>query len=118
MFAAAKKLDNLIGFVDYNKLQIDGPVAEVNDVAPLAEKWVAFGWKVLEVPDGNDVEAVSAAVKAAKANLGGGKPTMVILHTVKGCGMQWAVDLGAGNHNTPVPAELAEAAIRALREEG
>ena len=118
MFAAAKKLDNLIGFVDYNKLQIDGPVAEVNDIAPLAEKWAAFGWRVLEVPDGNDVEAVSAAVKQAKANLGGGKPTMVILHTVKGCGMQWAVDLGAGNHNTPVPADAAEAAIRALRGEG
>ena len=118
MFAAAKKLDNLIGFTDYNKLQIDGPVAEVNDIAPLAEKWAAFGWNVIEVPDGNDVEAVSAAVRAAKAKLGGGKPTMVILHTVKGCGMQWAVNLGAGNHNTPVPAEVAEAAIRALRGEG
>ena len=117
MFAAAKKLDNLIGFTDYNKLQIDGPVAAVNDVAPLAEKWAAFGWNVIEVPDGNDVEAVSAAVRAARANLGSGKPTMVILHTVKGCGMQWAVDLGAANHNTPVPAEAAEAAIRALREE-
>ena len=117
MFAAAKKLDNLIGFVDYNKLQIDGPVAEVNDIAPLAEKWAAFGWNVIEAADGNDVEAVSAAVRAAKANRGGGKPTMVILHTVKGCGMKWAVDLGAGNHNTPVPAEIAEAAIRALREE-
>ena len=118
MFAAAKKMDNLIGFVDYNKLQIDGPVAEVNDVAPLAEKWAAFGWKVIEVAKGNDVEAVSAAVKQAKANRGSGKPTMVILHTVKGCGMRWAVDLGAGNHNTPVPADMAEAAIRALRGEG
>ncbi len=117
MFAAAKKLDNLIGFVDYNKLQIDGPVAEVNDVAPLAEKWAAFGWNVIEVARGNDAEAVSAAVKQAKANLGGGKPTMVILHTVKGCGMKWAEDLGPANHNVAVPAEEAEAAIRALREE-
>ena len=117
MFAAAKKLDNLIGFVDYNKLQIDGPVAEVNDVAPLGDKWAAFGWKVIEVADGNDVSAVSAAVKQAKGNLGSGKPTMVILHTVKGCGMQWAVDLGSANHNVAVPMEAAEAAIRALREE-
>ena len=117
MFAAAKKLDNLIGFTDYNKLQIDGPVAAVNDVAPLGDKWAAFGWNVIEIAEGNDVEAVSAAVKQAKGNLGSGKPTMVILHTVKGCGMQWAVDLGPANHNVAVPMEAAEAAIRALREE-
>ena len=116
MFAAAKKLDNLIGFVDYNKLQIDGPVAEVNDVAPLADKWAAFGWNVIEVPDGNDVEAVSAAVRQAKDKLGSGRPTMVLLHTVKGCGMPWAEALGAANHNTAVPPEEAEAALRALRE--
>ena len=117
MFAAAKRLDNLIGFVDVNRLQIDGTVAEVNDVEPLADKWAAFGWKVIDVPKGNDVEAVSAAVKQAKANLGGGKPTMVLLRTVKGCGMKWAEDLGPANHNVAVPMEEAEAAIRALREE-
>ena len=117
MFAAAKKLDNLIGFVDVNRLQIDGTVAEVNDVEPLADKWAAFGWNVIDVPRGNDVEAVSAAVKQAKAKLGSGKPTMVLLRTVKGCGMKWAEDLGAANHNTAVPMEEAEAAIRALREE-
>ena len=117
MFAAAKKLDNLIGFVDVNRLQIDGSVAEVNDVEPLADKWAAFGWNVIDVPKGNDVEAVSAAVKQAKAKLGSGKPTMILLRTVKGCGMKWAVDLGPANHNTAVPMEEAEAAIRALREE-
>ena len=117
MFAAAKRLDNLIGFVDVNRLQIDGAVAEVNDVEPLADKWAAFGWRVIDVPKGNDVEAVSAAVKQAKANLGGEKPTMVLLRTVKGCGMKWAEDLGPANHNVAVPMEEAEAAIRALREE-
>ena len=117
MFAAAKRLDNLIGFVDVNRLQIDGTVAEVNDVEPLADKWAAFGWRVIDVPKGNDVEAVSAAVKQAKANLGGEKPTMVLLRTVKGCGMKWAEDLGPANHNVAVPMEEAEAAIRALREE-
>ena len=117
MFAAAKKLDNLIAFTDYNKLQIDGTVAQVNDVAPLAEKWAAFGWNVIEVEDGNDVEQVSAAVKHAKLGLGGGKPTMVILNTLKGCGVQWIVDLGPGNHNCPVSEEQAEAAIREIRGE-
>ena len=118
MFAAAKGLDNLIAFTDYNKLQIDGPVAEVNDLAPLAEKWAAFGWNVIEVEDGNDAEQVSAAVKHAKRGLGGGSPTMVILNTLKGCGVPWVAELGAGNHNCPFSEEQAEAAIAALRKEG
>ena len=117
MFAAAKHLDHLIAFTDYNGLQIDGPVAEVNDIAPLAAKWEAFGWDVIEVPDGNDIDQVSSAVKQAQAGQWNGKPKMVILHTKKGCGMKWAEELGPANHNTPVPAEIAEAAIRALREE-
>ena len=117
MFAAAKKLDNLIAFTDYNKLQIDGTVAEVNDIAPLAEKWAAFGWNVIDVEDGNDVEQVSEAVKHAKLGLGGGKPTMIILNTVKGKGVKWIEDLGAGNHNTNISEEQAEAAIREIRGE-
>ena len=115
MFAAAKKLDNLIAFTDYNKFQIDDSVAKVNDIAPLAEKWAAFGWNVIDVEDGNDVDQVEAAVEHAKLGLGGGKPTMVILNTVKGCGVKWIEDLGAGNHNTNVSEEQAKAAIAEIR---
>ncbi len=118
MFAAAKGLDNLIAFTDYNKLQIDDTVAKVNDIAPLAEKWAAFGWNVIDVEDGNDVEQVSAAVEHAKLGLGGGRPTMVILNTVKGCGVPEIEALGPGNHNCPFSEEQAEAAIAALRKEG
>ena len=117
MFAAAKKLDNLIAFTDYNKLQIDDCVAKVNDVAPLDEKWAAFGWNVIEVEDGNDVDQVSEAVKHAKLGLGSGKPTMVILNTKKGCGVKWIEELGAGNHNTKVSEEQAQAAIAEIRGE-
>ena len=117
MFAAAKKLDNLIAFTDYNKLQIDGPVAEINDVAPLAEKWAAFGWNVIDVEDGNDVEQVREAVRHAKLGLGGEKPTMVILNTKKGCGVKWIEDLGAANHNTNISEEQARAAIAEIRGE-
>lgn len=117
MFAGAKKLDNLIAFTDYNKLQIDGPVEQVNSIAPLDAKWAAFGWNVIDVQDGNDVEQVSAAVKAAKAKRGSGKPTMVILNTLKGCGVKWIEDLGAGNHNTNVNEEQALAAIAEIRGE-
>ena len=116
MFAAAKGLGNLIGFTDYNKLQIDGTVAQVNDIAPLADKWAAFGWNVIDVADGNDVEQVSAAVKQAKANRATGRPTMVILNTLKGCGVKWIEDMGAGNHNTNVSEEQAKAAIAEIRE--
>ena len=82
-------VSNLIAFTDYNKLQIDDTVAKVNDIAPLADKWKAFGWNVIDVADGNDVDQVSAAVKLAKANRGSEKPTMVILNTRKGCGVKW-----------------------------
>ena len=117
MFAAAKKLDNLIAFTDYNKLQIDDCVAKVNDIAPLDEKWAAFGWNVIEVEDGNDVDQVSEAVKHAKLGLGSGKPTMVILNTKKGCGVKWIEDLGAANHNTNISEEQAQAAIAEIRGE-
>ena len=117
MFAAAKKLDNLIAFTDYNKLQIDGPVSEVNDIAPLAEKWSAFGWNVVDVEDGNDVDLVLAAVEHAKLGRGSEKPTMVILNTKKGCGVKWIEDLGAANHNTNISEEQARAAIAEIRGE-
>ena len=116
MFAAAKHLDHLIAFTDYNKLQIDDTVAKVNDIAPLADKWKAFGWNVIDVVDGNDLAAVSAAVDRARANTGSGRPTMVILNTKKGCGVPAVEAMGAGNHNCPFTEAEADEAIRALRE--
>ena len=72
---------------------------------------------VKQVAEEHHVEQVSAAVQHAKLGVGTGKPTMVILNTVKGCGVPWIVDLGAGNHNTNLTEEQAQAAIRAIREE-
>ena len=117
MFAAAKKLDNLVGITDFNKLQIDGPVAEVVDIAPLADKWKAFGWNVVDVVDGNDMEQVVAALQQAKANRGTGKPTMVILNTVKGCGVSFIESVGAGNHNMNISMVDAQRAIAEIRGE-
>jgi len=116
MFAAAKKLDHLIAFTDYNKLQIDDTVAKVNDIAPLDEKWRAFGWNVINVEDGNDLLQVSQAVAQAKGFIGSGKPTMVILNTVKGFGVPEIIAMGTGNHNCPFSEQQADDAIRALRE--
>ena len=86
MFAAHKKLDNLCIFLDYNGLQIDGPISEVNDPSPLDSKFEAFGWNVLVI-DGHDIEAIDSAVKAAKACKD--KPTAIICRTVKGKGVSF-----------------------------
>ena len=72
---------------------------------------------MIDVEDGNDVEQVSAAVKQAKSYCSTGRPTMVILNTVKGKGVKWIEELGAGNHNTNVNEEQAAAAIREIRGE-
>ena len=117
MFAAAKGLSNLIGFTDYNKLQIDDTVAKVNDIAPLADKWAAFGWNVIDVEDGNDVEQVSAAVKQAKSYRSTGRPTMVILNTVKGKGISFIEALGVGSHSTNVNADDVKRAFAEIRGE-
>lgn len=116
MFASAKKLDNLIAFTDYNKLQIDGPVSEVVGLEPLSAKWSAFGWNVIEVADGNDSAQVSEGIAKAKALLGKGKPTMVILNTKKGKGVSFIEEKGAGNHNMNISEDDARRAIAEIRE--
>ena len=84
MFAAHYKLDNLTAFVDFNGLQIDGPVAEVMSPLPIPEKWQAFGWHVLVI-EGHDYNAIYDAIQTAKTVKG--KPTMIVAKTIKGKGV-------------------------------
>ena len=86
MFAAHKKLDNLCVIVDNNGLQIDGSVDEVNSPYPIPEKFEAFGFKAIEI-DGHDLDAIEAALAEAKATKG--KPTAIVLKTVKGKGVSF-----------------------------
>ena len=72
---------------------------------------------MIDVEDGNDAEQVRAAVRHAKLGLGGGKPTMVILNTRKGCGVKWVEELGSGNHNASFSEEQALAAVAEIRGE-
>ena len=65
MFAGSHKLDNLIVMLDYNKMQLDGPLCEINDLAPAAAKWEAFGFYVQDI-DGHDIEAIANAIDNAK----------------------------------------------------
>jgi transketolase len=113
MLAGNQELGNLIAFTDRNRYQLDGDVQEVNGLDPLADKWMAFNWNVIEVADGNDVAEVREAVQRARALRTGGRPTMVILNTVKGKGVSYAVGLGAANHNANISPEET---VRALTE--
>lgn len=108
MFAAAKKLDNLISFIDYNGKQIDGPVDEVLTLGDLNAKWEAFGWKVLECP-GNDIERILDAIKTAHKCTGKQQPIVILLKTEMG----YPVDFMMGTHkwhgNAPNDEQLANA---------
>ena len=86
MFAGNRGLDNLVAFIDNNNLQIDGSVEEVNSPNPIPEKFAAFGWNTVEI-DGHDLDAIEGALTLAKACKG--KPTAVVMKTVKGKGVSY-----------------------------
>lgn len=87
MSAAHHKLDNLVGIIDRNRLQIDGPTEEVMKVAPLIDKYIAFGWQVV-IADGHNMKEILAAFKKARQIKG--KPTVIIAFTIKGKGVTYA----------------------------
>lgn len=89
MASAYYRLDNLVAIVDYNRLQIDGRNADVMEYAPLAEKWKAFGWHVLEI-DGHDMRQVLDVLVTARNTRG--SPTVIIAHTIKGKGVSFMED--------------------------
>ena len=86
MFAAHYKLDNLVAVIDWNGLQIDGPVAEVMNPTPHDEKLRAFGWHVISI-NGNDLDEIEAAFREARTVKG--KPTAIVARTVKGRGVSY-----------------------------
>ncbi len=86
MFAAHYKLDNLIAFLDFNGLQIDGPIVEVINPTPFDEKFKAFGWNVCVI-DGHNFDEIDEAVNACMQVKG--KPSVIIMKTVKGKGVSF-----------------------------
>ncbi|MFO7946390.1 MAG: transketolase [Armatimonadota bacterium] len=97
MFASHHELDNLVGIIDDNRLQIDGPTAEVSNVQPLEEKYRAFGWEVLRC-NGHDVAEVLETLEQADAVEG--RPTLIIAETIKGKCVDFAEDV-VGYHGVP-----------------
>ena len=93
MYAAHHKIDNIISTIDYNGQQIDGSLEDVMSLGNLGDKWRAFGWEVMEM-NGHDFENIRETLNKAKAQLGNGKPIMILMHTDMGHG----VDFMSGTH--------------------
>lgn len=111
MFAANKKLDNLVAFVDLNNLQIDGTIDEVNSPKPIDKKFEAFGWNVICI-NGNDFNEIESALKSAEQVKG--KPTAIIAQTVKGKGVSF-MENAVGWHGVAPNDEQYEQAMAELK---
>lgn len=115
MLAGGRGLDNIIAFTDYNKMQIDGLIEEVNGLEPLDRKWEAFGWHVQTI-DGHDLKQILYAIDNAKKIKG--KPHMIILDTIKGKG-GFFCENSIASHNMPISEDTWKKAVELLdkREE-
>ena len=107
LFAAAKKLNNYVVFVDYNHKQLDGATEDVLDLGDLRAKFENFGWYAVEV-DGNNPDAVAEAVETGFAN-NGDRPIAIILNTLKGCGVDFIEAMEFNHHITLTEAQGADA---------
>jgi transketolase len=106
MFAAAQKLDNVCVIVDYNKWQATARSNETLALAPLREKWQAFGWTAVET-DGHDVAALARLMSGVPT--GAGKPLAIIAHTVKGKGVSFMEDDNNWHYRVPTADEVSAA---------
>jgi transketolase len=115
LYAGSKNVDNLISTIDANGQQIDGSTDEVMPMGDIGSKFAAFGWDVMHIQQGNDLDAVRSGLRAAIAKTGKGKPVCVVMHTSMGHG----VDFMAGTHKwhgiAPSDEQL-EAALAQLPE--
>jgi transketolase len=111
MYAAGKKVDNLISTIDCNNAQIDGTVDDVMPMGDLRAKWTSFGWDVLEM-NGNNIEEVITTLKTAQQHCGKGKPVMILMHTKMGFG----VDFMEGSYKWHGSATNADQTAKALSQ--
>jgi transketolase len=115
MFAAARKVDNLISTIDANGQQIDGATKDVMPLGDIGSKFASFGWKVMEIEKGNDMSSVLNGLEEAKKLTGKGQPICIVMHTDMGSG----VDFMSGTHEwhgIPPSDEQLENALAQLTE--
>jgi transketolase len=106
MSAAHYKLDNLVGILDRNKLQISGCTEDIMGLEPLSDKWRSFGWEVVEV-DGNNVEELLKTFKSLPVKRD--KPTIILAHTIKGKGVSYMENVAKWHHGVPSDEEYKTA---------
>ena len=109
MYAAGKNVDNLIATVDYNGQQIDGSTDYVMPMGDLKAKFKAFGWLVLDVEEGNDIESIQKGLAEAKTLTGKGKPVCILLKTEMGNGIDFMMHTHAWHGKAPSDAQLEDA---------
>ncbi|CAI8414742.1 MAG: Transketolase [Polaribacter sejongensis] len=109
MYASAKKVDNLIATIDLNGKQIDGSTDQVLAMGSIRAKFEAFGWDVLDVKEGNDIEAILAGLAQAKSLTGKGKPVCILLHTEMGNGVDFMMHTHAWHGKAPSDEQLENA---------
>ena len=106
MFAAAKKVDNIIVTVDYNGQQIDGSTKDVLDIGDLKSKFESFGWKVLEIENGNSLDEVYSTLSLAKVNSKKGNPIVILMKTVMGNGVDFMMHTHEWHGKAPNDEQL------------
>ena len=106
MYAAGKKVDNLIATIDLNEKQIDGPTDVVMPMGDISAKFIAFGWDVLIVKDGNNLSQIIATLKKAKSMTGKGKPICILLKTEMGNGVDFMMNSHAWHGKAPNDEQL------------
>jgi len=109
MYAVANKIDNLIATIDVNGKQIDGPTQEVLSLGDLKAKFEAFGWIVLEIKEGNNIEAIIKGMVKAKSLTGKEKPICVLLYTEMGNGVDFMMHTHAWHGKAPNDEQLEKA---------
>ncbi len=109
MFAAHHKVDNIISTIDLNGQQIDGTTEQVMSLGNIKEKWEAFGWDVIVLMHGNDMEQVVNTLKTAQQHTGKGKPVMIIMHTAMGSGVDFMENKHQWHGVAPNDEQLANA---------
>ena len=106
MFAAAKKVDNIVVTVDYNGQQIDGSTKDVLDIGDLKSKFESFGWKVLELENGNSLDEVYKTLSLAKEHSKKGKPIVILMKTVMGNGVDFMMHTHEWHGKAPNDEQL------------
>ena len=106
MFAAAKKVDNIIVTVDYNGQQIDGSTKDVLDIGDLKSKFESFGWKVLEIENGNSLDEIYSTLSLAKEHSKKGKPIVILMKTVMGNGVDFMMHTHEWHGKAPNDEQL------------